>query len=170
MNLRNYIAETTVSSDAILDDWRWLISTDLEVWLVTLAGDALLKDCGDGSIHFLDAVSGTVERIADNEAAFEQALTSPENADHWLMPEVVDRQALLGMTSGVDECLSFKHPPVFGGELSPDNFETCNVLVHFSIAGQIHRQIKDLPPGTKIGRIEIKEPGGSSTRPWWKFW
>ncbi len=85
------------------------------------------------------------------------------------MPEVVDGQALLGMCPGPDECLSFKHPPALGGQLDPDNFETCNIRVHFSIAGQIHQQIKDLPPGTAITNIKIEAPSGSK-RPWWKFW
>jgi hypothetical protein len=173
MDYRRYIAETTVSSNEVLDDWRWLIGPDLELWCVTKAGDALLRSANDGSIHFLDVVAGKVERLADDEAAFEDAVASPTNADRWLVREVVEGQAALGMQPGTDECLSFKHPPALGGQLDPDNLETCNVPVHFSIAGQIHRQIKDLPPGTKIGKIKIVAPGASpasNSRPWWKFW
>ena len=170
MGYRRYIADTTISSDAVLADWRWLVGTELHLWHVTKAGDALLRNAADGSIHFLDVMSGRVERVADNEAAFEGAVASAENAGRWFMPEVVDGQAALGMQPGADECLSFKHPPVLGGQIDPDNFETCSVLVHFSIAGQIHRQVKDLPPGTKIGKIEIVAPGGANRRPWWKFW
>jgi hypothetical protein len=68
-----------------------------------------------------------------------------------------------------NECLSFKHPPALGGQIHPNNFETCSVLVHFWIAGQLHRQVKDLPAGAKIGKIKIEEPG-CGKRPWWKFW
>ena len=51
---------------------------------------------------------------------------------------------------------SYKTPPVLGGEYSTDNLEPTGIAVHFSVLGQIHRQVKDLPPGTKIDRIVIE--------------
>jgi Domain of unknown function (DUF1851) len=170
MGYREYVVDTTVSGDHVLDDWRWLTGSPLQLWHVTKAGDALLRDPTDGSIHFLDVIAGSVERIAEGDSDFESAVATPENAERWLMPDIVNGQAALGMRPERDECLSFKKPPVLGGQLEPDNFETCDVLVHFSIAGQIHRQVKDLPPGTKIGKLQIKEPGGQSKGPWWKLW
>ncbi len=169
MDYRRYLAETDVVGDAVLDDWRWLVGPKVQLWRVTKAGDALLRDPQDGSIHFLDVMSGKVEQIAADQAAFESAVASGDNADRWLMPEIVDGQSALGMSPGANECLSFKHPPVLGGQIDPDNFEACSILVHFSIAGQLHQQVKDLPPGTKIGEIKIEEPG-TGNRPWWKFW
>jgi hypothetical protein len=154
----------------VLDDWRWLIGPSLKLWHVTKAGDAFLRDPVNGSVHFLDLVSGTVERIAESECDFEAKIATREHAQRWLMPDVVNGQAMLGVRPGMNQCLSFKKPPVLGRELEPDNFETCDVLVHFSITGQIHRQVKDLPSGTKIGRISIKGPGGHDRRPWWRFW
>jgi hypothetical protein len=38
--------------------------------------------------------------------------------------------------------------PALGGQLAPNNFEMCEI--HLSIAGRVHRQIKDLPPGTPV--------------------
>jgi hypothetical protein len=157
----------------VLADWRWLTGPAPQLWLVTKAGDALLRDPSDGSVHFLDTVAGKAERIARDEAEFLALVTSGANADRWLMPAIVDGQAALGMRPAPGECLSFKHPPALGGQLDPDNFETCSILVHFSITGQIHRQIRDLPPGTPITEIKFEPPGGGTgggKRPWWKFW
>ncbi len=170
MNYCAYLASTSVDGDEVLGDWRWLTGPNLQLWHVTKFGDALLRNSDDGAIHFLDVIGGKIERIADSESAFEAAVAIPENADRWLMQEIVDGQAVLGMRPGTNECLSFKHPPVLGGQLIPDNFETCDVLVHFSIAGQIHQQVKDLPAGTKIQDIKIEAPGGTRKRPRWKFW
>jgi hypothetical protein len=170
VDYREYLIATTASGEQVLDDWRWLVGSALQLWHVTKAGDAFLRDRTDGSIHFLDVMAGTVERIAQSDSDFEATVATPENAERWLMPGIVNGQAALGMRPGRDECLSFKKPPVLGGQLEPDNFETCDVLVHFSIAGQIHRQVKDLPPGTKIGRLELKEPAGHTKRPWWRIW
>ena len=76
------------------------------------------------------------------------------------------------MKPGKSQCLSFKKPPVLGGKLEPSNFELSEIRVHFAIAGQLHRQIKNLPGGTRIDNVVIEAPGGpaKSTRPWWRFW
>jgi len=67
MNYRKYLANTN-ASDHVLADWRWLTGPDLQLWLVTTAGDAFLRNLADGSIHFLDTVAGKVERIAGQRA------------------------------------------------------------------------------------------------------
>jgi hypothetical protein len=170
MDYRRYIVEATAVSDHALDDWRWLVGSQLQLWCITKAGDAFLRDPVDGSVYFLDVLAGKAERIADGESAFEKAVNLPENADRWLMPEIVDGQALLVMKPGKDECLSFKLPPVIGGQIEPDNYETCSVLVHFSLAGQIHQQVKDLPAGTKISKFKVINQKADCQRPWWKFW
>jgi hypothetical protein len=169
VRVNDYFAETSVSGDEILADWRWLIGPKAQLCHVTKAGDAILRDPADGSIHFLDTIAGMVQRIARDESDFNSLVTANANAEKWLMREIVNGQAVLGMRPGRDECLSFQHPPALGGELHPDNIEVCNISVHFSIAGQIHRQIKDLPPGTPITDIKVMPPGGAK-RPWWRFW
>ena len=116
LDYRQYLATTTVSGDEVLDDWRWLTGSALQLWKVTKMGDAFLRDPEDGSIHFLDVISGKVERIAENESDFEAAIAVPENAERWFMPDVVNGQAALGMRLKTDECLSFKTPPCTGRE------------------------------------------------------
>ncbi len=162
MAFRDLVAETSYEGSAILDDWDWLLQQQYELWLVTKFGDAFLKKRDEGSIHWLDTVDGSVAFVAADEAAFEKECGVAENFDKWFMPEVVKGQELLGMTPGKDQCLSFVHPPVLGGQLDPDNIEVCDIAVHFSIMGQIHRQVKDLPEGTKIDSIRIKGPGRMS--------
>ena len=44
----------------------------------------------------------------------------------------------------------YKKLPALGGEYEPDNFELTDIEVHFELSGQIHKQIKDLPDGTKV--------------------
>ena len=169
MNHQKYLTTPTIPTDPILQDWRWLIGPTLKLWRITLTGDAFLLDPSDNSIHFLDTISGTIEKVAPNEAGFEAALKTADNADRWLMPHVVKGQAALGMRPGPNQCLSFKIPPALGGQIDPDNIELCEVTVHFSMAGQIHRQVKDLPPGTKIS-ISADGKLITNPRPWWKFW
>lgn len=171
MKYNEYLAQTTHSSNEVLEDWRWLIGPRLQLWHVTKAGDALLQDPEDGSVHFLDVISGEVSRIARDRSEFELLVARAENADEWLIPEMVDGQAELGMRPGENKCLSFRHPPVLGGEIEPENIEISDIAVHFSMAGQIHKQVKDLPPGTKISGVQIqKADDGAQKKPWWRFW
>lgn len=46
--------------------------------------------------------------------------------------------------------------PVLGGDESVANLEPTDVSVHFGVLGQIHEQVKDLPPGTEIGEIRLE--------------
>lgn len=182
MDYAKYIAEITAEKrERLLEDWRWLVGPRTELWKVTKAGDALLRDEADGSIHLLDVTDGQVERICDTEADFATRLGDPEVADYWLMREIVDGLRDRGVTPQVDQCLSQKVPSFLGGPSDLENWEVCDVLVHFSVAGQLHRQTKDLPPGTRIGRILVdgQDPGAAapesgphpgSKRPWWKLW
>jgi hypothetical protein len=133
MNYQKYLSTPTIPTDPILEDWRWLIGPTLKLWRITLTGDAFLLDPSDNSIHFLDTISGTVEKVAPDEAGFEASLNAAHNADRWLMPDVVNGQAALGMRPGPNQCLSFEIPPALGGQLHPDNIELCEVTVHFSI-------------------------------------
>ena len=51
---------------------------------------------------------------------------------------------------------SFKHPPALGGTAAVDNLEPTDLEVHFSLTGQLHRQIAELPEGTPIERIRLQ--------------
>ncbi len=46
--------------------------------------------------------------------------------------------------------LGFKIPPVPGGAITLENIEVIDFVVCVNLAGQLHRQVKDPPPGTPI--------------------
>ena len=50
---------------------------------------------------------------------------------------------------------SFKLPPVLGGQFEISNIEATNFVVSTNIAGQIHKQVKDLPEGAQITGFSI---------------
>lgn len=168
MSYRDYIATTSATSDSILSEWRWLVPPELEVWLVTKWGDAILRHRSDGSIHLLDTLDGDLSRIADDEAAFEAALTSVEVQDEWLRAVLVDRQARHGMQPGPDQCLQPRVPPSLGGGIEAADLQLQLVTVHFAVAGQILRQVRSMALGKKVSglRVVVDAP----TKPWWKLW
>ena len=141
---------------AILEDWRWLIGTEKQPILLSAIGDAFLQDPDDGSIHLLDVGSGTLEPIAASVPEFQELLRDTEFVTNVLVPQIIVEARNAGKTLGPGELYSFEHPPVLGGEYSAENMVPTDILVHFSISGQIHHQVKDLPPGTPIGEIKIE--------------
>jgi hypothetical protein len=160
MDYRDYLAMRTDDGD-LLDSWRWLVGSQLRFWHATSFADVLLKD-SQGAVHFLDTIEGTVARIASSEAEFAVLVRNPELADQWLMAGLVDGAARRGMKPGAGECLCFKVPPMLGGTIDLDNVEVFSLEVALSINGQIVRQVKDLPPGTKINAVRMTEDAGGS--------
>ena len=51
-------------------------------------------------------------------------------------------------------------PPIPGAALNADDVETLDFVVGLSIAGQLHEQISDLPPRTRISGLTF---AGDST-------
>ena len=161
--------KTTYPIEQLLEDWLWLLPDDVELVVITKSGDAFVRRRRDGVILWLNVVEASVTEVAATLEDFQTAMTAPQNVNEWFMPDVVQGQSVLGMDPGLNECLSFKLPPVLGGQIDPDNIEISDIAVHFSLAGQIHQQVKDLPDGTKIDRfVEItKRP---QKKPFWRFW
>ena len=46
--------------------------------------------------------------------------------------------------------------PILGGELSVSNIQVIDFVVSINILGQLHRQVRDLPPGTRISKFRFE--------------
>ena len=55
------------------------------------------------------------------------------------------------------EVYDFVLPPILGGETDLDNIMTMDFEVSLYIAGQLHRQVRDTPPGTNISGVRIAD-------------
>jgi len=139
----------------ILEDWEWLIGTSKYPVLITAVGDVFVKDVRDGSIHFLTVGDAELRPIASDLEEFRSLLIDKDFVlDYFAVAAVVAlKEAGVELASG--QIYSLKLPAILGGKYVLDNVAPTDILVHFSLAGQIHEQVKDLPPGTKIKGFEI---------------
>ncbi len=142
--------------EAILDDWRWLIGTSKQPILLSAVGDAFLQDPDDGSVHLLDVGAGEVGFIADSVEAFKPLLSDSQFVTDYFLPGLVVKLRSAGKTLQPGEIYSYTKPLALGGELSVENLEATDIPVHFSVLGQIYRQIADLPEGATIGEVKIE--------------
>ena len=148
------IVHVSVQDADILSDWRWLIGSTARLLIVSSLGDAFLED--QASVYWLNVGDGIYVKVADSVAGFESILASPDKVAEWFIPELVLDIQRLGITRSQHQCFSFKKPPVLGGKYEPENFEAADISIHFSLLGQIHEQVKDLPAGTSISEFKIK--------------
>ena len=144
-----------IDTREILDEWRWLIPQQMRLISITIFGDAFLCDF-DGSISWLDAAGGKLLKVADSMKAFEKEILDDANVDKWFLPSTFADLKAHGINLLDGQCYGYKKPPCLGGGFDYSNFEPTDISVHFSILGQIHEQIKDLPAGTPIGKLSIK--------------
>ena len=150
-------SEITVDLDCVnphtlLVDWRWLVDASIEPILVTAMGDAFLED-PDGHILWLDVAAGTVTPVAEN--GLETLVFDKSLAEAWFMPQVVLALKNRGVTLGKNEVFSLSQPAVLGGKYALENIRPTDIEIHFSVNGQIHEQVKDLAPGTRICEVEL---------------
>ena len=160
------VAEPGPSSQ-LLDDWAWLLGAGMRPLRFTACGDVFLHDTRDGATHFLDVNGARLFRVADSEQDFEEKLADPAFIGDYLAPEMVDALRRRGMLLGQHEIYSYRVPLALGGEASMENIDITDLAVHLSLTGQIACQLKDVPDGAPIGKLDIRLP---SRKPWWRFW
>lgn len=141
-------------SDRLTEDWTWLLGTNKKVILVTAIGDMFLTS-DNGNIFWLDVGQGKLEMVANDKREFEERLTDIEQINEWFMIDLTTQLRLSDKKLKDGQIYSYKKLPIIGGKYSVDNFEPTDIEVHFSISGQIHNQIKDLPDGTKINEVKF---------------
>jgi hypothetical protein len=165
LDVKPYLADiTSIDTDVLLDDWRWLLGgQSYAVFRVTAMGDLILQDMAE-RFHLLDMIDGKLRPLASTESELWAVLTDRSTRKTLLGTFVVRGLREAGITIGPGECYSPDHPPILGGSLSNDNLHPCDILVHASIMGQIHRQVRSLPPGTPIGEIRFEPPGDRTRR------
>jgi hypothetical protein len=140
--------------DRLLSDWRWLVPKSLKPFSLTMFGDWFFED-DSGRVIFLDTVSAELSMIAPSRSVFMIERETPDNLAQWFMADLAMLCWENGLRPGPNQCLSFKIPPVLSGLLEVDNIEVCDLMVHESISGQIHQQVKGIPEGTVITQIKV---------------
>ena len=133
----------------IWSDWIWLIAAQKDILLITVFGDLFLVGPFN-EINWLDSGTGRLSIAANSLNEFQELLKDNEIFANWFMTDIYNALNEQNITLKENEVYSYKLLPSLGGEYSPDNFEPTDLNVHFSLAGQIHKKIKDLPPGTNV--------------------
>jgi hypothetical protein len=131
-----------------LESWAWLDLEGKTPVLATLFGDVFFEL--NGSYWFLDTVEGTLTSQWSTGEMLQGELNTEEGQDKYLLGGLAMAADRAGLTLGPDQVYDFKVPPILGGQFALDNILAMDFEVSVHIAGQLLRQVKSLPPGTKI--------------------
>ena len=141
--------------DSLLSDWRWLVSSDFTPVLLTGFGDLFLRD-RSGRIHFLDLMAGEFKPVAESPEEFDRLCDDREQRRSWFIGFLLTEVRKLHGELPGGQCYSCKVPLSLGGHLEAENVQRMDLQLHYSILGQLHRQTRHLPPGTRIESIKIE--------------
>lgn len=142
--------------ESLLSDWVWLIGAEKLPTLLAASGDAFVQDRNNGSVHWLDSGEANLEQVATNQEEFSELLTNKEFVVEYLAVQMIGDLIHNGKELKKGQIYSLSKPYILGGEYSLENIEPTNIEVHFSILGQIHNQVRNLPKGTPATSITIK--------------
>ena len=137
------------SVEKIVEEWKWLIGNNLTPILISCIGDLFLIDT-DEKIYWLNTGEGKIEFIAKNRNEFNDKLTDKTLVNELFMCDLVEQIFDSGILLAENQLLSFKKLPVIGGKYKVENFYKLTIEEHFSITGEIHRQLSSLPDGTEV--------------------
>jgi hypothetical protein len=138
-----------------LESWAWLGLDGKEPVFASLFGDVFLQD--REGLWFLDSVEGTLTKVASTRDELQAILDAEEGQDQYLLGGLALAADREGISLQPNEVYDFTAPPVLGGSLAVENIVAMDFAVSLHIAGQIHQQVRDLPPGTPITGIWIDE-------------
>jgi len=136
-------------SEKIVENWKWLIGDKLKPILISCIGDLFLIDT-EGKIYWLNTGEGEIEIVANDRKEFNEKLRDEVTLNDLFMCDLADQIFESGVSLAENQLLSYKKLPLIGGEYKIENFYKLSIDEHFSIAGEIHRQLSKLPDGTEV--------------------
>jgi len=136
-----------------LEAWSWIGIGNKVPVLASLFGDVFLQDAQ--GYWFLDSLEGTLTKVAMTMDELQAKLDAEEGQDNFLLGGLAISAERLGILLEPNEVYDFKIPPVLGGKTGVDNIVKMDFVVSLNIAGQLHDQVRHLPPGSKIKGITV---------------
>lgn len=136
-----------------LESWAWLDLDGRTPAFASPFGDVFFQ--ADDGIWWLDTLEGALTCPWPDTAALGADLATEEGQDQFLLAGLAHGAASRGLVPTETQVYAFTIPPVLGGPLTVDNIVVLDFVVAVDLAGQIHDQVRLLPPGTPISGVTI---------------
>lgn len=150
-------ADLTITPDdealqAFRDAWNWFLEDVGTPVLFSVWGDVFLDR--EGAIYWLNTGTGEMSQAASDLDDFKARLGG-DQVDEWFLPGLVSQAHQAGLHPASGQCFTYLTYPIFAeGKYEVANIRVVSTWEHFSLSGDLHRQIADLPDGASI-RIAV---------------
>jgi len=131
-----------------LESWDFLDLADKSPLFTSPFGDVFMQ--GPKSYWLLDVVGGSLRELCATGEELTAILNTKDGRDEYLMVGLAAEAEANGLVPSGDEIYDFRIPPVLGGSLAVPNLQLIDFEVAVNLAGQIHEQVRNLPPGTPV--------------------
>ena len=134
---------------AIREGWGWTGIEPAEVIGVNAFGNLIARDI-HGRYWRICPEDVYCKVVADSTASYHALLNDKDFVDDWEMSGLVNeaRETVGQLESGQSYCL--KVPGILGGAYGGENLATISTIELIRFSGDLGRQIRDLPDGSKI--------------------
>jgi len=133
----------------VLSEWHWLTGHDKKIVALTKSGDMLLNGDND-DFYFLDLGNGDLSVIEGKYQDFLSSELPSEIIDEILFTSVVDELVSSGLILKPNQVYSYTTLPILGGKYDSQNMYPLDLYEHYTLTGEIHFKLKDLPDGTNV--------------------
>lgn len=137
---------------AALESWAWIGLHAVQPVVASLFGDVFLVG-QDG--WCLDMIQGSLTRNWGSRDELVADINSGAGQDQYLLGGLAVAAHNSGLVLGEAEVYDFMPPPILGGATELENVTLLDFVVKLNIAGQLHDQIRRLPPGTPITGVTL---------------
>jgi hypothetical protein len=121
---------------------------------VSAFGEVFLRDQAD-AVFQIDTIEGKLSKVATSVGELTAMMRNSYVRDELLFGGLVFGARNRGLILEPGECYDFEIAPVLGGQMGVHQITKLPFVVKLHIAGQLHEQVRDLPPGTKVGKMTI---------------
>jgi hypothetical protein len=136
-----------------LESWTFVDLDGKRPVFTSPFGDVFFQ-AADG-FWWLDTLEGALSRPWTTGQDLQASLNTPEGQDQYLLGGLAFAAEGRGLVPGPEQVYGFSKPPVLGGDIGVDNIEVIDFVVGVHLAGQLHAQVRDVPPGTPITGVTL---------------
>jgi len=134
---------------SLREAWAWLLPQVFEPVMASTLGDIFFQQ-GGPEIYWLNTGTAEVTRVAASRTEFLELLRT-DKADEWFMPDLIEQLNAAGKVLEPDGCYTYVTLPIFSeGKYDVSNLNPVPAAEHFGLTGEIHRQVRNLPDGSKV--------------------
>jgi hypothetical protein len=138
-----------------LESWEWIGIAGKTPVFASVFGDVFFR--ADDGFGYLDTLEGSLTRAWADARALKADLATADGQDRYLLAGLAFAAESRGLIPAAGQVYDFKVPPVLGGALEVDNVQAIDFVVGLHIAGQLHDQVRGLPPGTRISGFIVSD-------------